>query len=92
MNCVAGACKICCGTGRLVTLVTLRLSLCWGAVTAWVRCVAVILAEIEKCSTPELELDDLVFGVFGKVGVGQLGLFESYQVGAQLLDISQSWS
>ncbi len=43
-------------------------------------------------STPELELDYQVFGVFGKVRVGQLGLFESYKVGDQLLDISQSWS
>jgi hypothetical protein len=48
--------------------------------------------EIEKSSTLELELDNQVFGVFGKVGVGQLGLFESYKLGAQLLDISQSWS
>jgi hypothetical protein len=50
------------------------------------------MPEIEKSLTPELELDDQFFGFFGKVGVGQLGLFGSYNVGAHFLDISPSWS
>ncbi len=37
-----GAYAICCGTGGLVTIVSLHLSLCWVGVTAWVQCASVI--------------------------------------------------
>ncbi len=40
---VVGACAICPGTGGLVTIGRSRLSLCWVAVTVWVRCASVIL-------------------------------------------------
>ncbi len=35
---VVGACTICCGNGRLVTIGSTRQFLCWVAVSAWVQC------------------------------------------------------
>ncbi len=42
VDCDAGACAICCGTGRLVTIGSMCPSLCWGVATAWVWCTSVI--------------------------------------------------
>ena len=41
LNCDAGACAICGGTGGVVALVILHLSLCWVVVTACVQCTSV---------------------------------------------------
>ena len=46
LDCGAGTCAICHGTGGLVTLVSLRLSLCRMTVTTWVRCASVILVTL----------------------------------------------
>ena len=62
LNCDAGACAICCGTGGVIVLIILRLSLFWVAVTVRVGCASADLVTL-GCGVSTLGIGASTLGI-----------------------------